>query len=325
MKSGSVREGRQAFFAREAQLLALLVVRPGHRLGQRAHAQDVALALGHADRTARIQQVEGVAGLHHLLVGRQRQVHFHQLLRLTLAGVETVEHFFHVGVFEVVGALLHLVLVVDVTVGHRLAVRAVGPDQVVDVVAVLQVHAQALETVGDLAQHRAAFQATGLLEVGELGHFHAIEPDFPAQAPRAQRRRFPVVLDEAQVVHQRVDAQCLQRIQVQLLDVVRRRLHRHLVLVVALQAVRVLTVTAIGRAPRRLHVGRIPAFRTDRTQEGGRVEGTGAHLQVERLDEHAALLGPELVQGLDQALEGDRNGRGRGHAYKSWPARGALV
>ena len=91
-----------------------------------------------------------------------------------------------------------------------------GPDQVEDVVDVLQVHAQALEAVGDLAEHRPALQAAGLLEVGELGDFHAVEPDFPAQAPGAERRRFPVVLDEAQVVHQRIDAQRLQRTEVQL-------------------------------------------------------------------------------------------------------------
>jgi hypothetical protein len=59
--------------AREAEPLAPGVIRLGHGLGQRAHAQDVALALGHADRAARVQQVERVRGLAHLLVGRQRE------------------------------------------------------------------------------------------------------------------------------------------------------------------------------------------------------------------------------------------------------------
>ncbi len=253
-------------------------------------------------------------GLADLFIGRERQAGFHQLLRFLLAGVEAMEHFFHVGVLEVVGALFHLVLVVDIAVGDRSAVGAVGPDQVVNVVAVLQVHAEPLQTVGDFAQHRPAFQAAGLLEIGELGDFHAVEPDFPAQAPGAQGRRFPVVLDEAQVMHQRVDAQRLERIQVELLDVVRARLHRHLVLVVALQTVGVFAVAAIGGTARGLHVGGIPAFRADRAQEGGRVEGTGAHFQVQRLDQDTALFRPEIVEGLDQSLESYRNGGSRGHA-----------
>src|SRR5690606_4139103 len=54
----------------KAQLLALAVIRLRHRLGHPAHAQDVALALGDADRTARVEQVEAVAGLADLVVGR---------------------------------------------------------------------------------------------------------------------------------------------------------------------------------------------------------------------------------------------------------------
>ena len=127
--------------------------------------------------------------------------------------------------------------------------------------------------------HRPAFQAAGLLEIGELGDFHAVQPDFPAQAPGAERRRFPVVLDEAQVVHQRIDAERHQRAEVQLQDVVRIRLHHHLVLVVALQAVRVLAVAAVGRAPARLHVGGVPRLGAERAQEGRRMEGAGADLQ----------------------------------------------
>src|SRR5699024_5355214 len=53
---------------REAELLALRVVRPRNALGEPAHPQDVALSLGDADRAARIKHVEAVAGLHHLLV-----------------------------------------------------------------------------------------------------------------------------------------------------------------------------------------------------------------------------------------------------------------
>src|SRR5690625_1921270 len=85
--------------------------------------------------------------------------------------------------------------------------------QVVDAVHALQVHGDALEAVGDLAGDGEALQAPRLLEIGELGHLHAIEPDFPAQPPGSQRGRFPVVLDEADIVDQGVDLQPAQRFQ----------------------------------------------------------------------------------------------------------------
>src|SRR5688572_9811205 len=44
------------------------------RLGEVAHAQDVALALGHGDDAAGVQQVEDVARLDALVVGGQRQL-----------------------------------------------------------------------------------------------------------------------------------------------------------------------------------------------------------------------------------------------------------
>src|ERR1700754_4760028 len=71
--------------AREAEFLALCHIGFGDAAGQCAHAQDVALALGHADRASRIKQVEGVAGLAHLLIGRQRQAHFDELGGFALA------------------------------------------------------------------------------------------------------------------------------------------------------------------------------------------------------------------------------------------------
>ena len=67
---------------------------------------------------ARVEQVEAVAGLAHLLVGRQRQPQRHEFLRFGLAGVEAVEQLAHIGVLEVGGALLDLVLVVHVAIAH---------------------------------------------------------------------------------------------------------------------------------------------------------------------------------------------------------------
>jgi hypothetical protein len=121
-------------------------------------------------------------------------------------------------------------------------------------------------------------------------------------------------------MHQRVDAERTQRTEIALDDVVRIRLHHHLVLVVALQAVRVLAVTPIGGTTRGLHVGRVPRFRPQCAQEGGGMEGAGTDFEVERLDQHATLLGPIVVEDLDQLLE-----RRRRHGGNLLFSRSALV
>ena len=169
------------------------------------------------------------------LVGRQRQrgLQRQQLLGLFLILFEAGEQEVDVGIFEVIGGLLHFVLVEHVAVGG-FPQRAIAPDQVIDAVHTLDVHRQTLQTVGDLAGHRLTLEAANLLEVGELRHFHAVEPHFPAQTPGAQRRVFPVVFDKANVVDSRVHTQLFQRPEVQLLDVVRRGFNHHLELIVVL-------------------------------------------------------------------------------------------
>jgi len=142
-----------------------------------------------------------------------------------------------------------------------------------------------------------------LLEVGELGHFHAVHPDFPAQAPGAERRVFPVVLDETHVVFLEVEAEGFERAEVKLEDVVRRGLQNHLILVVVLHAVRVLAVAAVLGAARGLHVGRFPGFGADRAQEGGGVAGAGTDFHVVGLQQGAALVAPVLLEAQDDFLK----------------------
>ena len=225
--------------------------------------------------------------------------------------VELAEELVDVGVFEVVLRLLDLILVIDVAVRDP-AQRPVGPDQVEHALDSLQVHGQALETVGDLAHHRPAVQAPDLLEVGELRNLHAIQPDFPAQAPGAEGRRFPVVLDETDVVHQWVEAHGPERSQVELDDVRWRRLDDDLVLVVVLQPERVVAVATVGRSPRRLHIGGAPGLRAECPEERGRVERAGAHFHVIGLQDHATAIGPVTLQRQQQVLE------------RAWGRRGLL-
>ena len=78
-----------------------------------------------------------------------------------------------------------------------------------------------------------------------MGDLHAVQPHLPAQPPGAEGRVLPVILDKADIVGIGVDAQRAQAVEVKLLDLQRRGLEHHLELVVMLQAVRILAVTAI--------------------------------------------------------------------------------
>ena len=144
--------------------------------------------------------------LQHLLVGRQREPVREQHAAVGLVLVEVPEQLRSVGELEVVLRLLDFVLVIDVAVSDA-AERAVGPHDVVHALDALQVHREPLEAVGDLAHHRPAVEPADLLEVRELRDLHAVQPDLPAEAPGAERRRLPVVLDQADVVRQRIEAE----------------------------------------------------------------------------------------------------------------------
>lgn len=69
---------------------------------------------------------------------------------------------------------------------------------------------------------------------------------------------FPVVLDEANVVLERVRPERAQRLEVLRLDVNGRRLEDHLVLVKLLQAIGVVSVATVGGASRGLDERNIP-------------------------------------------------------------------
>ena len=220
----------------------------------------------------------------------------------------SAQHAAHVGLVEVVPA--HLVL----GLAERLAVGDAG--RVGDVLEVgdpLQRHHDALDPVGDLHRYRVQGQAAGLLEVGELGDLQAVQPHLPAQSPRAQGGRGPVVLHEPHVVRGQVDAEGLQAAQVQLLRVAGVGLEDHLELGVRLQPVRVLAVPRVVGPDARLRVGDPPRLGAEHPQEGRRVHGSGADLGVEGLRHQAAAVGPVPGQRQQRVLH-------RQHGMK--PCRG---
>ncbi len=112
--------------------------------------------------------------------------------------------------------------------------------------------------------------------------------------------------------------------QIELLDVVGRRLQDDLELVVVLQPVGVLAVAAVLGAARGLDVGAAPGLGPERAQGGRGVERAGTHLHVVGLQDHAALVRPELLERQDETLEGvPRVHVGRQIGHRVGPVEGA--
>ena len=174
-----------------------------------------------------------MARLDTLIVSRQRERDLEQRPALGLGVGEVVEQTVGIGVLEVVGGELALVLKIHVTVTDAGAV----PVQVEHVVGALNVHRQSLEPIGDLARDDLEIEAADLLEIGELADLHAVAPDFPADARGTQGWALPVVLDKADVVQLEVDGERRQAFEIDLLDVVRRRFEDDLELIIALQPI----------------------------------------------------------------------------------------
>src|SRR5476651_1285474 len=237
------------FAHREAQHFAGGVISLSNRFSQGTDAQNVALAFSHGDGFTRVQQVEAMGGFQNAFVSRQRQRLFksQQGLRFFFVLFKTGKQEIDVGVFEVIGGLLHFILMEHVAVGG-FTQWAIAPYQVIYAVYALDVHRQTLKTVGDFAGNGFTFQTAHLLEVGELRHFHAVEPHFPAETPGAKRRIFPVILYKTDIIDGRIQTHFFQRTEIEFLDIIRRRLDDDLELVVMLQPVGVFTVTAVGGA-----------------------------------------------------------------------------
>ena len=209
----------------------------------------------------------------------------------------------HIAVLEVVGRLLDLVLMIYIAVGKPLR-----PGEVEHVFHALQIHREPLQSISYLACNRLAIHAAHLLKIGELRNLHAVQPYFPAQAPGAKRRIFPIILDEANIVLLQIEAELFQRTEVQFQDIGGRRFQHDLKLIVMLQAVGVFAIAAILGAARGLHVGSSPGLGAKRAKKSGGMRSAGANFHVIRLQQRATLLAPIMLQGKNDFLKGEHNG-----------------
>ncbi len=97
---------------------------------------------------------------------------------------------------------------------HLSVTYLIVPFQVIDVVNTLQVHGNALQTVGQLYRYGIQLNAARHLEISKLGNFHTVQPNLPAQAGGPQCRGFPVIFDKTNIMIQRIDSQCLHALQI---------------------------------------------------------------------------------------------------------------
>src|SRR3954464_15810875 len=111
------------------------------------------------------------------------------------------------------------------------------PHEVEYVFNALQVHREAFEPVGDFTRNRLAIDPADLLKISELCDFHAVQPHFPAETPRPERRILPIVFHKPDVVRLRIDADRDERPDIKIEDVERRRLEHDLELIIVLQTV----------------------------------------------------------------------------------------
>src|SRR5215472_13572884 len=205
--------------------------------------------------------------------------------------------------FKVVYRHLQLVLIAHITISDFPSrLRITGPHDVIDTVYVLQKRCDALQAVGQLGGDGVEIDATALLEVGKLGDLQAVEHHLPAHAPSRQRRRLPVVFFELDVMLAQVDADGSQRIEIELLNVIRGRLEDYLELHVLVKTIGVVAVTAVSWSARRLYVSDFVRLRPQHAQEGLWRHGAGADLRVVGLLEDASPLRPELLEAKDQFL-----------------------
>ena len=205
---------------------------------------------------------------------------------------------FNVGGLEIIFGVFEFLLTADLAIGHACAVLFVP-----DGVRVVERDQDAFEPVGDLNRDGVECHAAHLLEVGELRDLLPVEPDLPPETPGGDGGLFPVVLHKADVVLARVDAERLERLEIQFLRVARVGLEDYLKLGVLLEAVGVLAVTPVIGAHRRLDVRHVPRFGSEHAQEGGRVHRPCTDLGVVGLGNQASVRCPEVLEFEDDFLE----------------------
>ena len=105
-----------------------------------------------------------------------------QQLAFLFCVLEFARQHVSIGVLEVVRGKFLFRAEIDVSIFDASAI----PFQIINVFDTLNVHGEALQTIGQFNRDRVAIDTTNLLEVGKLAHLHAVAPDLPTKAPGAE-------------------------------------------------------------------------------------------------------------------------------------------
>ena len=286
-------------------VFALRDISASRALGEAPDSFNVVDALGDADNAARVKHIESMRAFEHVIDARQYEAALKASARLLLTRIKLLEQHLGVGAFKGVTGVLHFALVVYISV-----LKLIVPADVEETIDVLQVERDAFEPVGELGTDRIELYASHLLKVGELRDFGAVPPDLPAQARSPKRRRFPIILNETQIVLARIDAQMTQTLKIQRQHIRRRRLQDDLILIVRAKPKRIFAIASVGWPPHRLDIGNLPRFGPQTAQKGCRVKCPGADFNVARLLDGATVVRPKFLQGEDDFLKshGFKNG-----------------
>ena len=119
----------------------------------------------------------------------------------------------HVGRFEVVHGKLLLLGQPNIRICRDLtSSRIARPRDAINAVHILKESRNSLQPVSQFGGDGKQIHTTTLLEISKLCDLQPIEHHLPANAPGAQRRRFPVILFELDVMLPEINAHRAQRL-----------------------------------------------------------------------------------------------------------------
>src|SRR5215469_2093676 len=150
---------------------------------ERPDAENIGSALGDADRSTRVEQIEQMARLQALVIGGQRQPAIDQCRALLFGVGEMGNQPGRLGKLEIIGGKLPFGAAEDRAVGDPARSADAVVIEIEDVLDTLDIHRQPFEPVGQLGRDRVTLDPADLLEVGELADLHAVYPDLPAESP----------------------------------------------------------------------------------------------------------------------------------------------
>src|SRR5680860_110197 len=95
-----------------------------------------------------------------------------------------------------------------------------------------------------------------------------------------------------------------EALEIQILRIRRSRFQHHLILEVMLEAIRIISVSAIGWSSTGFNIRRAPRLRSNRAKKSCRIKRPSPFFSVIRLSQNAVVGFPKLMKGENNVLKG---------------------